>query len=210
MYVSYCLRSIQTKLLVKTIYRHKYWSPYLRSYSSHIGSFISTTIFTTWHSTIRLEHAYITPIHKKGSKADTKNHRPVSLTSLVCKIMEHVLLSQIMHHLNNHHILLDTQFGFHASHSCETQLLLTVDDLAKAIDHSLQADAAILDFAKTFDKVSHHHLIHKLNYYGIWGILLNWLKSFLHDCSQEVVVEGAHSTSCLKGPCSDQFFFCCT
>ena len=76
--------------------------------------------------------------------------------------MEHILSSQIMHHLDHHHMILDTQFGFCSNHSCETQLLLIIDDFAKAIDHSLQVDAAILDFAKAFDKVSHHHLIHKL------------------------------------------------
>ena len=65
--------------------------------------------------------------------------------------MEHILLSQIMHHLNHHHVILDTQYGFRANHSCETQLLLTVDDFAKAIERSKQIDAAILDFAKAFD-----------------------------------------------------------
>ena len=108
------------------------------------------------------------------------------------------------------HIILDTQFGFRANHSCETQLLLTVDDFTKAIDRSKQIDAAILDFAKAFDKVSPHHLIHKLDYYGIRGSLLNWTQSFLQDCTQEVVVEGAHSTTCRvtqvypKAPCLDQ------
>jgi len=72
----------------------------------------------------------------------------------------------------------------------------TVDDFAKTIDRSEQIDAAILDFAKAFDKVSHHHLIHKLDYYGIRGSLLNWLQSFLQGRSQEVMVEDAHSTTC--------------
>ena len=65
-------------------------------------------------------------------------------------------------------IILDTQFGFHSNHSCETELLLTIDNFAKTIDHLLQIDAAILDFAKAFDKVSHHHLIHKPDYEAVY------------------------------------------
>ena len=57
--------------------------------------------------------------------------------------MVHILLSQIMHHLNHHHIILNTQFGFRADHSCETRLLFTVDDFAKAIDRSEQIDVLI-------------------------------------------------------------------
>ena len=70
-------------------------------------------------------------------------------------------------------------------HSCEFQLLVTVNDIARAINDNKQVDAAILDFSKVFDKVA--HLIYKLDYYGIRGILLNWLTSFLQNRSQEVI-----------------------
>ena len=142
------------------------------------------------------KHAYVTPIFKKGAKTDPTNYRPVSLTSVVCKSMEHILASQIMQHLSIHNILSDSQFGFRLKHSCESQLLVTVNDIARAINNNMQVDAAILDFSKAFDKVAHKHLIYKLDYYGIRGNLLNWLTSFLQNRSQEVVVEGINSTSC--------------
>ena len=66
--------------------------------------------------------------------------------------MVHVLVSQIMHHLETNSILAETQFSFRANHSCELQLLLTVDDLAGAVDKRLQVDCFILDFSKAFDK----------------------------------------------------------
>ena len=69
--------------------------------------------------------AYITPIFKNGDRSDPKNYRPVSLTSIVWKIMEHVLVSQIIHHLETNNILVETQFGFRVNHSSESQLLLT-------------------------------------------------------------------------------------
>ena len=56
--------------------------------------------------------AYVIPIHKKGSKTDPKNYRPVSLTSIICKTMEHILSSQIMHHIESQGNICETQFGF--------------------------------------------------------------------------------------------------
>ena len=105
-------------------------------------------------------------------------------------------MSQIMKHLEDHNILSDNQFGFRSKHSCETQLLITVNDIAKDIDRNLQVDAAILDFSKAFDRVAHSRLLYKLNYYGIRGTVLQWLESFLHGRTQQVVVEGSRSSTC--------------
>ena len=77
-----------------------------------------------------------------------------------------------MQHLNANSILSDNQFGFRLKHSCESQLLVTVNDIARAINNNMQVDAAILDFSKAFNKVAHKHLTYKLNCYGIRGNLL--------------------------------------
>ena len=102
-------------------------------------------------------------------------------------------MSQIMKHMEDQNILSDNQFGFRSKHSCETQLLITVNDIAKDIDRNLQVDAAILDFSKAFDRVAHSRLLYKLNYYGIRGTVL---ESFLHGRTQQVVVEGSRSSTC--------------
>ena len=105
--------------------------------------------------------------------------------------MEHVLVSQIMHHLEINNILIETQFGFRANHSCESQLLLTVDDFARTVDKKLQVDCSILDFSKAFDKEAPHaRLLHKLNCYGIKKNFLSWIKAFLMNRSQQVIVNG--------------------
>ena len=79
------------------------------------------------------------------------------------------------------------------SGSCESQLILTIQDLASSKKENEQVDAAVLlDFSKALDKVG--HLAIKLDHYGIRGNLLQWIKSFLANRSQQVLVEG-HSSS---------------
>ena len=89
------------------------------------------------------------------------------------------LMNQIMHHIESQGIICETQFGFRQNHSCETQLLLIVDDFARAMDRNIQVDVGILDMSKAFDKVPHERLALKLHHYGIRGNVLTWLNHFL-------------------------------
>ena len=110
--------------------------------------------------------------------------------------MEYVIVSQLTKHLEMNNILTNSQFGFREHHSCESQLFVTVDDIARTIDNKAQVDVAVLDFSKAFDKVSHSRLVHKLEYYGVRGKLLIWLESYLNNRTQQVVVEDEFSTPC--------------
>ena len=66
------------------------------------------------------KHAYVSPVFKKANKANPKNYHPISLTSVVCKSMEYIIVSQMMKHLQEHNILSDSQFSFRSQHSCES------------------------------------------------------------------------------------------
>ena len=138
--------------------------------------------------------ANIAPVFKKGDRSVAANYRPISLTSVCSKVLEHIIHSQIMKHLDTHQILTDQQHGFRKKRSCESQLILTVQDLASAMEENEQIDAILLDFSKAFDKVSHQRLAIKLHHYGIRGHLLEWIKSFLTNRCQRVMVEGQTST----------------
>ena len=116
-----------------------------------------------------------------GARLSVTYAIPYSQAAGCCVVPTYISASQIMQHLSKYNILSDSQFGFRLKHSCESQLLVTVNDIARAINNNMQVDAAILDFSKAFDKVAHKHLIYKLNYYGIRGNLLNWLTSFLQN-----------------------------
>ena len=103
------------------------------------------------------------------------------------------MCSHLMGHLDHHKILNDSQHAFRKGRSCETQLILTVNDLSCALDNGKQVDCVLLDFAKAFDKVSHKRLLAKLKHCGVDGPLLLWIQDFLHARTQVVVVEGEES-----------------
>ena len=115
------------------------------------------------------------------------------MTSICCKINEHIIVSQTLKHLEKHKILVDHQHGFRRGRSCETQLLITAHDLASTLNNRSQADVAVLDFAKAFDKVPHQRLIKKLEFYNLDKHAIGWIVSFLSGRSQSVVVDG-HSS----------------
>ena len=113
------------------------------------------------------KRANVTPLFKKGDKSKAANYRPVSLTSTCCKVMEHIVHSYLMNFLESNNILSDYQHGFRKKRSCETQLHVTVHDLAAGLDRHQQIDAILFDFSKAFDKVLHNCLTTKLHHYGI-------------------------------------------
>jgi len=76
--------------------------------------------------------ANITPLFKKGERTCASNYRPVSLTCICSKILEHIIHSTIMNHYDRYSILTNRQHGFRSNHSCESQLILTIHDLAIA------------------------------------------------------------------------------
>ena len=98
-----------------------------------------------------------------------------------------------MKHFDDNHTLSDAQHGFRKYRSCETQLIETVNNLAKALNNREQVDSILLDFSKAFDKVCHRKLLLKLKHYGISGNIMNWITDFLNNRTQRVVVRGTFS-----------------
>ena len=112
---------------------------------------------------------FITPIHKKGSLAAVGNYRPISLTSVCCKMMERIIRQALLKHMIDNNFLSECQHGFVQGRSCTTQLLKVIDKWAEILDQGGTIDEIYLDFAKAFDTVPHQRLLAKLQNYGIRG-----------------------------------------
>ena len=136
------------------------------------------------------------PYLKKGDKTNPSNYRPVSLTCISCKLLEHIICSSLVQHLTKHNILYPLQHGFRDKRCCESQLIEFVNDITFNMQKGHQNDVVVMDFAKAFDKVAYNRLLHKLlSSYGVTGNTLGWICSFLSGRSQKVVLEGKSSSS---------------
>ena len=138
--------------------------------------------------------ANVCPIFKKGTKTDPGNYRPVSLTCVICKVMESVLRDSIVEHLTVNKLIRDSQHGFMSGRSCLTNLLEYLEALTKWVDEGAAVDVVYLDFAKAFDKVPTVRLIEKCRGIGIDGKVLNWIREWLTGRKQRVVLNG-HASS---------------
>jgi hypothetical protein len=142
--------------------------------------------------------AVVTPIYKKGAKADPGNYRPVSLTSVPCKIMESIIKDTMMAHLEQENLIRDSQHGFIPGRSCAMNLLTFQEEITKCLDDGVPVDVFYLDFAKAFDKVPHGWLLVKLESKEITGNLKRWVKEWLANRTQRVLVDGAIEAKFLK------------
>ena len=136
------------------------------------------------------KEANIIPLFKKGSRNKSVNYRPVSLTSVICKLLESIIRDHIMDFLIKHKLINSSQHGFLKSKSCLTNLLCFFEEITKWVDEGSPVDIIYLDFQKAFDKVPHQRLILKLKSHGIGISIINWIEQWLTDRRQRVVVDG--------------------
>jgi hypothetical protein len=123
--------------------------------------------------------ATVTPLYKSGDKLDPVNYRPVSLTSISCKVMEKIFVKQLLAHMEDNNLIPEQQHGFIPGRSVVTGLLFSTNTWTKTMDNKQPLDIIYLDFSKAFDKVPHDLLLKKLKSRGIDGCLLRWIGAFL-------------------------------
>ena len=125
--------------------------------------------------------ADVVPIYKKGSRDDPGNYRPVSLTSVPCKIIKAIIRDQLMSHLLSENLLSDAQHGFRPDRSCVTQLLLAIEDWSSMVENGEPVDVLYLDLAKALNTVPPKRLLKKVEAHGIGGKVLRWIGAFLEE-----------------------------
>lgn len=163
----------------------KYCSPFLDIYIVHIiNCCIEHNYFpNNW------KQAIVNPIPKVANPLTFGDLRPISILSVLSKIMEKVLYKQLFTYFTQNYILPKHQSGFRKCHSTTTALADILHNIVSVVDDGDVAALVLLDYSKAFDTINHKVILSKLKYYGVEGSSLNLLDSYLTDRQQRVIVE---------------------
>lgn len=166
--------------------------------TKHVCSLFLSLIFQESLDSGSVPHDWqvgkVIPVFKKGSRASPSNYRPISITSVSCKVMEHIIYSHTANFLTSVNFFHPSQHGFRKHYSCDTQLALFLHDLHVNLDRNIPTDTIFLDFEKAFDKVPHGRLLLKLSRLNIHPCVLNWIRGFLTN-RQQFVYANSRSSS---------------
>ena len=145
---------------------------FLKEVRHEVGAFLSEIFNESIKSGViprDWRDAIVTPLFKKGSKSETSNYRPVSLTCIICKVLEQIVKGRMVEHLNKNGLINNSQHGFMKGRSCLTNLLDFFEEVYENLDRNNSVDLVYLDFAKAFDKVPHKRLARKVQACRIQG-----------------------------------------
>ncbi|KAF7244268.1 RNA-directed DNA polymerase from mobile element jockey [Varanus komodoensis] len=165
----------------------------LRELAGVLSRPVASIFETTWRTGEVPEDwrvASVVPIFKKGSRKDMGNYRLVSLTSIVGKTMERLIIERDLVMLDREERLTATQHGFCKNRSCQTNLVEFYDKVSRWLDGGDAVDVVYLDFSRAFDKVSHDILVEKLRSFGIHQSTVRWIRAWLTDRKQKVTING--------------------
>ena len=161
---------------------------------------LAKPLFLIWRKSLNtgeipdsLKLSNITPIYKDGNRKEPKNYRPVALTSHLSKLFEKVVRNALVKYIEERNLLNPNQHGFRRGYSCLSQLLHHQDAITQQLEHGLNVDVIYLDFSKAFDKLDINITLQKLLDLGVRGKLFVWLKSFMKNRQQCVVIDEAKS-----------------
>ena len=119
-------------------------------------------------------------MHKKGAKNSFENYRPVSITSIICKLMESIVKDKIITHMERNHLFSRRQHGFVPLRNCMSNLLICMEKWTEMLEKGYQIDIIYTDFAKAFYRVPHQRLLQKMKNLGIIGSTLHWISERIH------------------------------
>ncbi len=137
--------------------------------------------------------ARVVPIPKAGNQASLSNYRPISILPTVSKLLEKHIKSLLVEHFSEEAPITPRQWGFMNSRSAQSALIQVIDDWCKSIDNNHEVAVVFFDVRKAFDSVPHVCLLELLYSLNVNEFLIRWIKSYLLDRRQQVVVNGQES-----------------
>lgn len=143
----------------------------------------------------QMKIARVVPLLKTGDLSLFTNYRPFSVLPALSKILERIVYNRLINFLNKFNILSNNQYGFRKNHSTTYELIQLYDKRSDAIDQGKVTLGLFIDLSKAFHTVNHDILLAKLEFYGVGGIALQWLTSYLSRRTQFVQYNGYNSSS---------------
>lgn len=137
----------------------------------------------------------IQPVFKSGDPLDVVNYRPITLISNLAKVAEMVVKNRIVNFLDKHNILSDRQFGFRGARSTQDAIAHITSEIYSNVDKNKPTMCIFVDLAKAFDTVNHDILVEKMRKYGFRGAANSLIRTYLHNRSQCVRIDGILSSS---------------
>jgi hypothetical protein len=135
----------------------------------------------------------VIPLFKAGDKSTFTNYRPVALLPQFSKILEKLFCKRLTKFIENHNLLSECQYGFRPKRSTSLAILDLVEELTNALDDNKFTIGVFIDLRKAFDTIDHELLIKKMEYFGIRGVVNNWLSSYLSNRKQYVQINNSSS-----------------
>ena len=139
------------------------------------------------------KRANVVPIHKKDSRSDPSNYRPISLTSILSKIFEKAVVKYLLIYLLINNLIYEYQSGFLPKHSPTHQLLEIYHCIVSNLKDNMATSIVFADISRAFDRLSHRGLYCKFDLYGFSTDIKDWLFSFLTGRAQRTCVNGVYS-----------------
>jgi hypothetical protein len=137
--------------------------------------------------------AKVLPLFKSGNKSLFSNYRPISILPVFSKILEKLMYNRFVEFIDKNNILYINQYGFRIGHTTSLALTIFIDKITTALSQNKSTIGVFLDFSKAFDTVDHEILFSKLEHYGIRGLAIQWIKSYLSNRQQYVSYNNATS-----------------
>ena len=124
------------------------------------------------------------------------NYRPIANLPFLGKVLERIVAAQLKAHLERFGMLPAYQSAYRNHHSTETASVKVLNDLLLAVDKGNEAVLILLDYTAAFDTIDHTLLLHRLeNDFFITGTVLDWIRSYLHNRSQRVIINDTPSVT---------------
>ena len=140
-----------------------------------------------------MKTARILPLFKSSDHLLCDNFRPISLLSVISKLLEKIVYKQLTSHMESNNQVFTKQFGFRKNHSCVDAIETFIGNIIECFDKDMSCLSIFIDLRKAFDTVNHSIIFDKLQAIGVNNVELQWFRSYMEERYQYVDINGSHS-----------------